>query len=157
MPSRAHRQAREDPWTGVVATPETHSAEVFPPLPETEGAAHRWCQALLHHWSLDPCSLQVLAVVDELLGNALHHGKGSVQVDLRQRSGRIWIGVRDDGSGPIRAAGVFPPRGASHGLGRVARASRVWGVNRHCGGGATVWSEVEMQAVDSPGRVAHAR
>jgi anti-sigma regulatory factor (Ser/Thr protein kinase) len=83
--------------------------------------------------------------MDELLSNALQHGTGQVQVDLRLGDQRIWIGVRDAGPGPIRSdKGNFPPLSDAHGLGRIAQASRVWGVKRHDGHGATVWSELDV-------------
>lgn len=142
------RTERSDLRLGSVAESEAvevRSTETFLPLTGTESEADRWCRSRLESWSLEPIStFQAVAVMGELLSNAFRHGKGSVQVDLRLRSGRIWIGVRDHGPGPMRTEGAFPPRSAEHGLGRVAQASHVWGVNRHFGEGTTVWSELEI-------------
>jgi serine/threonine-protein kinase RsbW len=117
---------------------------VFPHAEANEQEAGRWCRSLLESWSVEPAvCAQAMPVVSELLSNATRHGSGSVQVELELRGGRIWVGVRDDGPGPMRTEGVFPPQGGAHGLGRIAQVSHVWGVSRHPGGGTTVWSELD--------------
>ena len=85
--------------------------KTFDPLTESQGNADHWCRSLVQSWSLGPVITQVVNVVDELIANALQHGKGQVRVDLQLRGERVWIGVRDEGPGPMRReGGTFPPR-----------------------------------------------
>ncbi len=119
--------------------------KTFDPVTEVQRKADHWCLSLVRSWSLGPVITQVVNVMDELISNALQHGKGQVRVDLQLRGERVWIAVRDEGPGPLRReGGTFPPSSDAHGLGRVARASHVWGVKRHDGHGATVWSELDI-------------
>ena len=143
MPTTTKRRGGLGQRVASEPQPEVRNPETFLPVAESERQAKRWCQSLLHAWSLDPLGPRVLAVLDDLLANALQHGIGSVQIELQQRAERIWIGVRDDGPGPMRE-GKFPPRSGDHGLGRVAHASHIWGVHRHHRHGTTVWSELDM-------------
>jgi hypothetical protein len=117
----------------------------FDPVAGMETAAGQWCLSLIESWSLGPMITLVVNVMDELVSNALQHGQGLVRVDVQLQGERVWIGVRDDGLGPMRnGEGTFPPLSAAHGLGRVAQASHVWGVKRHYGRGSTVWSELDI-------------
>jgi anti-sigma regulatory factor (Ser/Thr protein kinase) len=119
--------------------------KTFEPVAGMQREADQWCLSLMQSWSLGPAITQVVTVIDELMSNALQHGKGQVRVDLQLRGERIWIGVRDEGLGPIRNdEGTFPPLSDAHGLGRIAKASHSWGVKRHDGHGSTVWSELDI-------------
>jgi hypothetical protein len=117
----------------------------FDPVTGMQSEADQWCLPLIQSWSLGPVITLVVNVMDELISNALQHGQGQVRVDLQLRGERVWIGVRDEGPGPMRSDdGTFPPLGHAHGLGRVAKASHFWGVKRHDGHGSTVWSELDI-------------
>jgi two-component sensor histidine kinase len=127
--------------------PVTAVMKSFARVPGIQDEVDRWCLSSAQSWSLGPAMTVLLKVMDELVSNALEHGVGQVEVDLRLQGGRVWIGVRDEGAGPIRSDdGRFPPHDEAHGLGRVAQTSHVWGVNRHGGHGTTVWSELEIGA-----------
>jgi hypothetical protein len=125
--------------------PVTAVTKSFAPVPGVQSQVDQWCLSLAQSWPLGPAITQLLTVIDELVSNALQHGQGEVRVDLQLRGGRVWIGVRDEGPGPVRRnEGAFPPHGDAQGLGRVARMSHVWGVHRHDGHGTTVWAELDL-------------
>jgi anti-sigma regulatory factor (Ser/Thr protein kinase) len=125
--------------------PITSVMRTFDPVTGMQSEADQWCLSLIQSWSLGPVITLVVNVMDELISNALQHGKGQVRVDLQLRGERVWIGVRDEGPGPMRSDdGTFPPLGHANGLGRVAKAPHFWGVKRHDGHGSTVWSELDI-------------
>jgi anti-sigma regulatory factor (Ser/Thr protein kinase) len=94
-------------------------------------------------------------VVSELVNNAvLHTGAADgdpLRLKVRLRSGRVRVGVRDNGAGfdPPSPNGHKPHAAGSQGLGIVAALSAAWGVVREAGG-CTVWCEV---LVEEPARV----
>jgi signal transduction histidine kinase len=117
----------------------------FAPVAGVQSQVDQWCVSLAQSWPLGSAITQLLAVMDELVSNAIRHGQGEARVDLQLRGSRVWIGVRDEGPGPIRSnEGAFPPHGDAQGLGRVARMSHVWGVHRHHRHGTTVWAELDL-------------
>lgn len=146
MPKTRTRPASKfHAWSGwaVVPTPR-EPIEIFSRDYIVEQEAEQWLGDLLESWSIQPAArAQVEVVLHELLSNATEFGSGSIQVEVQRRAGRIRIGVRDDGQGPMRTGDAFPPHSGAHGLGRVAKLSHVWGVTRHPGGGATVWAELD--------------
>jgi anti-sigma regulatory factor (Ser/Thr protein kinase) len=128
---------------GRAGSGQSEEMQILPHAESGDQDASGWCRALLESWSIEPERTKAMAVLDELLANAIKYGNCPVQVEVQRRGERIRVGVRDGGSGPMPAEGLFPPLDGTHGLGRVAQASYAWGVNRHCGHGATVWSELE--------------
>jgi hypothetical protein len=127
------------------STPRYRRHEILRPSAGGQSQVDQWCLSLAQSWPLGPAITQLLTVIDELVSNALQHGQGEVRVDLQLRGGRVWIGLRDEGPGPVRRnEGAFPPHGDAQGLGRVARMSHVWGVHRHDGHGTTVWAELDL-------------
>ncbi len=85
--------------------------KTFDPVTEVQRKADHWCLSLVRSWSLGPVITQVVKVMDELISNALQHGKGQVRVDLQLRGERVWIAVRDEGPGPLRREEArSPPR-----------------------------------------------
>ena len=99
--------------------PVTAVMKSFARVPGIQDEVDRWCLSSAQSWSLGPAMTVLLKVMDELVSNALEHGVGQVEVDLRLQGGRVWIGVRDEGAGPIRSDdGRFPPHDEAHGLGR---------------------------------------
>jgi hypothetical protein len=131
------RELREPPAIAVMKS--------FDPVPGVQDRVNQWCLSLAHSWALGAAITVLLSVMDELVSNALQHGEGQVRVDLHLRDDRVWIGVRDEGPGPMRCdEGGFPPHGEAQGLGRVARMAHVWGVHRHVGQGTTVWAELNL-------------
>ncbi len=146
MPKTRTRPASKlRPWNGWAVVPALREPiEIFSRDFIVEKEAEQWLGNLLESWSIQPAArAQMEVVLHELLSNATIFGSGSIQVEVQRRAGRIWIGVRDDGQGPMRAEGAFPPLSGIHGLGRVAKLSHVWGVTRHPGGGTTVWAELD--------------
>ena len=104
--------------------PVTTVVKSFAPAPGIQTHVNQWCASLAQSWALGPDITVLLDVIEELVTNALEHGEGQVDVDLQLRGDRVWIGVRDEGRGPMRSdEGGFPPHGEAHGLGRVARVS----------------------------------
>ena len=83
--------------------------KTFDPVTEVQRKADHWCLSLVQSWSLGPVITQVVNVMDELISNALQHGKGQVRVDLQLRGERVWIGVRDEGPGPTAPEGGHAP------------------------------------------------
>jgi hypothetical protein len=128
---------------GGTGSGPSEDLQVLPHAESGDQDAPGWCRDLLRSWSIEPEQTKAMAVLDELLANAIKYGDCPVQVEVQRRGDRIRLGVRDEGTGPLPEAGLFPPRDGNHGLGRVAQASYAWGVNRHCGHGTTVWSELE--------------
>jgi anti-sigma regulatory factor (Ser/Thr protein kinase) len=98
---------------------------------------------------------QLALVVSELVTNVVLHADAavgdSIQLQVRVRSGRARIEVRDGGLGfdaPVHAS-PDPLGAGGQGLLIVAAMSEAWGVLRGPGG-CTVWCEV---LVEEPARV----
>ena len=91
---------------------------------------------------------QLMLLVSELVTNAVVHPDAApgdpVRLQIRIRSGRARIEVRDGGHGFTArpSADVDPLVIGGQGLVIVAALSDTWGVDRNPGGGCTVWCEV---------------
>jgi signal transduction histidine kinase len=63
--------------------------------------------------------------VDNLISNAFEHGRGAVEVDVREEGGLLHLAVRDEGGreGPARPGRRRPSRLHGHGLAIVRRVA----------------------------------
>jgi anti-sigma regulatory factor (Ser/Thr protein kinase) len=141
--------------TRLYLTPgATHTIKrVLAARPEAVAKARREVRALpLAHETRE----QLALAVSELVTNAVVHADAAVgdpvRLQVRVRSGRARVEVRDCGSGfeaPLSLS-PDPPAVGGQGLLIVAALSDAWGVVRRPGG-CTVWCEVP---VEEPARVA---
>ncbi|WP_181773697.1 ATP-binding protein [Amycolatopsis pittospori] len=83
--------------------------------------------------------MDTILVLDELVSNALRHGKPPQQVRLLRRPGRLRIEVDDSGKTPAvpRRSSVNGGRG----LALIEACSVAWGQD-HRDDGKTVWAEL---------------
>ena len=95
---------------------------------------------------LSPSALDdVLLVVSELVTNAVRHGRGEVDLQIRFDGGRVTGHVSDEGDGFARRVGARPAdRVGHHGLRIVEQLSDDWGIRA---GSAHVWFAIESEPV----------
>ncbi|HLG68008.1 MAG TPA: ATP-binding protein [Acidimicrobiales bacterium] len=114
----------------------------FPAALRAPRAAREWAAGVVAGWRVSGASLVTL-VLNELVTNAVLHGRPPISVDLRRRDGGVWIGVSDSGHGQVARTWPGPGATGGRGLGIVAEASARWGVTPLPGrAGKTVWAEV---------------
>ncbi|MFC9252185.1 ATP-binding protein [Amycolatopsis thailandensis] len=83
----------------------------------------------------------IILVLDELVSNALRHGKRPRQVRLLRRPGRLRIEVDDAGKTP--ATPRPPSATGGRGLALIGACATAWG-QEHRDGGKTVWAELDL-------------
>ncbi|HEY3941647.1 MAG TPA: ATP-binding protein [Acidimicrobiales bacterium] len=116
----------------------------FLPRDASPAEARAWARSSLRSGGIAGVDVgDVLLVVSELVTNAVRHGSGAVDVELRVEGDAVGVGVHDSGR-------VFtpPPPGAPDGAGGrglflVAAISRQWGIEASASG-KTVWARVPL-------------
>jgi anti-sigma regulatory factor (Ser/Thr protein kinase) len=102
-------------------------------------------------WSLPTVEEPVIAIIVELVANAVRHAKTDLILRLCRRNSRIRIEVADsDPSLPVLTEPA-PLQEGGRGMLIVNRYSTTWGTipTRH---GKTVWAEIDLDSVSTPRR-----
>jgi anti-sigma regulatory factor (Ser/Thr protein kinase) len=108
--------------------------------PDQPALVREWAQDLLA--GLEPESLaDAVLVLDELVSNALRHGRTPAWVRLVRETGRLRFEVTDASPRPARPRP--PDIEGGRGLMMVDACSRRWGQWQH-DGGKTVWAELAV-------------
>ena len=131
---------RYQPASGVVALP-------LRPEPAAVPEARELVQGVLRRWSCaEPVVDDALAVVSELVTNAMLHTDGPIRLELRATGRSIRVEIIDASTAPPwrRWAGATEEHG--RGLGIVATLAAAWGYHTRPDGKA-VWAELR----DPPG------
>lgn len=87
-------------------------------------------------------TIELLAT--EAVTNAVVHGPtaGTVEVTVDERGPDLRVCVRDDGDAVPVLRDPVPGEIGGRGVLLIDRLSRAWGVQRHRGGGKTVWFDI---------------
>lgn len=107
--------------------------------------ARHWAgeQARAHRVGLRTVrTIELLAT--EAVTNAVVHGPpaGTVEVTVDQRGPHLRVGVRDGSDAVPVLRDPAPGEIGGRGVLLIDRLSHAWGVERHHGGGKTVWFDV---------------
>ncbi len=102
------------------------------------------CEHLLSHLTDD-----VELVASELATNAVLHARTAFRVTLKRSGQTLRLEVEDGSRAePVRVvAQVFDETGG-RGMAIVRLLTRDWGVDRHAGGGKSVWAEFDPEPAD---------
>jgi anti-sigma regulatory factor (Ser/Thr protein kinase) len=108
--------------------------------------ARRFCLSLFVRWQLPHEVVEAAGlVVNELVTNALLHGRGPVELVLRRTATVLYVEVFDaSGHMPRRRLATVEDEGG-RGLHLVASLSQRWGV-RPAGDGKSVWVALALDA-----------
>ncbi|WP_414938423.1 ATP-binding protein [Amycolatopsis sp. cmx-11-51] len=99
-----------------------------------------WARAELRDLAGEDLADTIL-VLDELVSNALRHGKGSRRVRLLRQPGRLRIEVDDSGRTP--AVPRPPSDNGGRGLALIDACAATWGQDPR-DDGKTVWAELRV-------------
>lgn len=118
----------------------------FPHAARGVTEARHFLAGLLASWGLDPLCPQLELAVSELLTNAVTHGRGRIELEVRCEDGAVHAEVSDQGGGrPV----VQPRRSADEvggwGLRLVERVADDWGTSV-APGRTTVWLRLAVPA-----------
>lgn len=105
-------------------------------------AARDWCRSELGPERAPGCRDAVALVASELVGNAMVHGAGPVELQMEIDPGRVVLLVGDSGPGSVAARAPTADALGGRGLAIVASVSESWGVRCDPGGGKVVWAEI---------------
>jgi anti-sigma regulatory factor (Ser/Thr protein kinase) len=99
--------------------------------------ARRFVRACLDRWGLGAQASALELVVSELVSNAVLHGAGAIQVELRSGGGQICLQVTDEGDPaspprPVEAPGASDQPGG-WGLRLVDQVADRWGAASDAG------------------------
>lgn len=111
--------------------------------------ARAFCQQLFSGWELEPQVAEAARlVVNELVTNALVHGRPPVSLMLRRTSSMLYVEVFDaSGHRPHRRVATAEDEGG-RGLHLVAELSERWGVRPAGDGGKAVWVAIALHQQD---------
>jgi hypothetical protein len=108
--------------------------------------ARRFVASLCQHLPADAYTT-VSLLTSELVTNAVFHGLGEVQLDLRIDERLVRVGVADAGGGEVAIAGGYRWPEGGHGLRVVKALSGRWGVELIPDSpGKRVWFELPIEA-----------
>jgi len=128
-------------WAGEKgsATEQHQHTEVLRRDSREVARARRVVTGLLTDWGLPEEVPPFELAVSELVSNALLHGSGEIQVDLRcEDDGRVRLAVGDEGRGAAPVPRVDERRIGGWGLRFVEQLAESWGSERH-EWGTLVW------------------
>jgi anti-sigma regulatory factor (Ser/Thr protein kinase) len=120
----------------------------LPSAAEAVPRARHGVVAALRDWDCDALVDATALVVSELVTNAVLHARTPLEVTLVQERDGVRVAVRDLADG--QPARRDSPSLASTGRGLVLLEALAlsWGVDRHPGGGKTVWALLTEDSVD---------
>ena len=118
------------------------------PVPTAARAARIFVREVCRSWRLDAPDATVvdraLLVANELVTNAVVHAHSDLWLRLELRGDRLFISVRDRGSGRLRPVTPDLEAEGGRGLWLVEQLGRAWGVRRAPEGGKTVWCALTL-------------
>lgn len=119
----------------------------LPSAAEAVPRARHGVIAALHGWGCEALVDATALVVSELVTNAVLHARTPLEVTLRQDGDGVRVAVRDlaDGQPARRESASLASTG--RGLMLLEALARSWGVDRHPGGGKTVWALLTEESV----------
>lgn len=103
----------------------------------------------MRSWSLTAVEEPVIAIIVELVANAVRHAKTDLILRLCCRNSRIRIEVADHDPSPPVLTEPNPLQEGGRGMVIVNRYSTVWG-STPTPGGKTVWAEIDLDPAPVP-------
>ncbi len=132
---------------GVAAMTEVRRQATFLPGLDSASQARRETQAALGGWDLQAAEEPALAIVTELISNAVRHAQTPHTLALSYDGSRLRIEVEDQDPRPPALAPLASIRThGGWGLRLVSTLSSDWGV-QETARGKTVWAELEPPGV----------
>ncbi|HEV8652911.1 MAG TPA: ATP-binding protein [Actinomycetes bacterium] len=120
------------------------SAEVkLDPLPQSAGRARQFVQRTLGTWQVVATTVETAVLLaNELVTNALRHGRGRVALRVEKRRRSVRVSVHDADPRPPRPAAPDPEAENGRGLRLVELLAERWGTEPVPGHGKRVWFEL---------------
>lgn len=103
--------------------------------------------AALRGWDCEQLVEATELVVSELVTNAVLHARTPLEVSLRQERDGVRVAVRDLADGVPAARESVSLASTGRGLVLLEALALSWGVDRHAGGGKTVWALLTVDSV----------
>ena len=118
---------------------------------EAPARARRLCERACREWGFDRLHDVCALLVSELVTNAVLHGTGAVEVELRSEGACLHVGVRSAhvDVGQLEHPVELPDAVRGRGLAMVERLAADWGAEV-APQGSTVWFELRR----APDRIA---
>jgi anti-anti-sigma regulatory factor/anti-sigma regulatory factor (Ser/Thr protein kinase) len=117
-------------------------------------AARLYVRDVLQYWRLALPGQDVIdraeLLADELVTNAVVHGRTSLRLRLELRGDLLHIGVHDASPRLLRLVPDDPESEAGRGLRLVEQLSTAWGVHRGRDGGKVVWCTLPLWRQPGP-------
>ncbi|MEV7374686.1 ATP-binding protein [Streptomyces sp. NPDC090301] len=127
------------------------AAHVITPDVEDLRRIRDFARDVLDEWGLARHSDVVIAVVEELVANAVQHafpdglraeGRGDAWMGLLRKENAVICAVADPSPSPPSVAGLDPMGDAGRGMHIVAGLSAAWGYSPADPSGKTVWAKI---------------
>jgi anti-sigma regulatory factor (Ser/Thr protein kinase)/anti-anti-sigma regulatory factor len=124
------------------------------PTATAPAAARLYVRDVLQYWRLALPGQDVIdraeLLADELVTNAVVHGRTSLRLRLELRGDLLHIGVHDASPRLLRLVPDDPESEAGRGLRLVEQLSTAWGVHRGRDGGKVVWCTLPLWRQPGP-------
>ncbi|MGH8866492.1 MAG: ATP-binding protein [Actinomycetes bacterium] len=129
--------------------------------PRSAGQARRFVATTLDGWGLEGLEDPVVLLVSELVSNAVLHASSPLDVRVLYDDGNLRVEVADGSPVPPRLRHFGLDAATGRGLQLVDRVAQEWGVEPveqgkrvwftvpTTRGGATAWSDFDIESVDA--------
>lgn len=114
----------------------------LPAAATTPAAARAFTTATLAAWDVEVPYDDFLLVVDELVTNAVLHGRGQIRVALDVGDETVRVEVADDSAALPIVRPASETRSHGRGLAIVDALADRWGAEARPSGGKAVWAEI---------------
>lgn len=116
----------------------------LPPDPYSDGVARRFVAAICELWRCEEVAEDAVAIVSELVSNAVQHAGTDADLRLELRRQLLTVAVTDgDPIHPVRRPPGFA-RESGLGLGIVTALAKAWGSSPTSTGGKIVWATIRL-------------
>jgi anti-sigma regulatory factor (Ser/Thr protein kinase) len=129
------------PHSDIAVTTSESRAVTLSAIPSSVTEARVFTRRSLAGWHLTDLTESVLVSVNELVTNAVLHGREPITLSLESHGNDLLVEVQDCSP---QLPSIAPPsrtRTGGRGLRIVAALSGKWGMRRLPGGGKAVWAE----------------